>query len=230
MDDFDAPIEAPDPEERERLRSLATSVAAVAGALLVVGGGIFLMLRDAGSLHPGPASQVASPAPTRMPADASGSGAPGARPSAPSAAAATVAPGIDRTIPTAAASGLPGQYASGEIVRCSVDGQTIYSNVPCAKGPARPVPVAVNRGFRPLADRQSIYNTQVEAAQAAWVPEPQFAPESSPPSAKALQCHSLDQAIADNEDAARHPLPGWRQDQLSEEHRSLEDRRHTLRC
>ena len=103
------------------LKEFLAGVGAFLTAVIAVGGGIYVLSRDAGSLHRADTSASIS---------AAGGPAASTRPSAtpteaPLASAAT-------------------------IYRCEVHGKTVYANAPCSSRNIRPVDVFVNRGFEPV--------------------------------------------------------------------------------
>lgn len=110
-----------------KLKEILASVAAFLTAVVTVGGGIYLLLRDAGSLHGVNASSSVSAA------------------VGPTAAIAP-APSIQGSEGSA-----DGPRANGAtIYRCEVNGKTVYANVPCSSTKSRPVDVFVNKGFEPI--------------------------------------------------------------------------------
>jgi hypothetical protein len=103
------------------LKEFLAGVGAFLTAVIAVGGGIYVLSRDAGSLHRGDTSASVSTA---------------------------VAPPASMQPPTSPAEGP--RASSATIYRCEVQGKTVYANAPCSSRNIRPVDVFVNRGFEPV--------------------------------------------------------------------------------
>jgi hypothetical protein len=109
-----------------RLKESFLVAGAFLTAVVAVGGGIFVLSRDAGPLH--------------------GINAPGSidavvvMPSGPQASAVAPPPSAPRAeAPRASAA---------TIFRCEVNGKTVYANMPCSSRNIRPVDILVNQGFQ----------------------------------------------------------------------------------
>jgi hypothetical protein len=185
-----------------KLKEFLASVGAVLTAVLAVGGGIYVLSRDAGTLHGANAPPAISAAV--------------APPIAPQAA-----PAIAPAGPTASPVEAPRANAA-TIYRCEVNGKTVYANAPCSGRNIRRVDVFVNKGFEPT-------DTSTLLARPPSTGEP-VALASSNERARAERCKWIEGAIRQNEETARLPQPGWRQDQLIAEKRQLLDEKHELRC
>lgn len=139
----------------------------------------------------------------------------------------------------AVASAAPPPVQPGGIHKCSVGGQTIYTDQPCAPGKGHQLELKEDTaGLSPvrsyqsqLAEVESLHVRPapiVEPARQQAVAQPRSGAQLGP--SKEMQCKVIDDAIASVDAQLRQPHGAQQGDYWTQQRKELMDQRFALRC
>jgi hypothetical protein len=118
----------------------------------------------------------------------------------------------------------------GPIYRCSVDGKTVYADVPCDGPSSKFVETGQSAGVRTAdAGKAEKYKARVPAAKITGEPKPVPTGPSSVSAARA-RCDKLEKFIGFLDDRARQPLSGSELDSIKQEKKIWRREQSDLHC
>lgn len=132
-----------------------------------------------------------------------------------------------RNAPSAAS--VPSQNPSG-IVKCIVNGKTVYSNGSCEGATRQAVAIHDSAGIvSPPKESLAELTAKREASERAYVLRPEIKVTSIGPSSS-VECNELDKHIAYLDSVARQPHSPQTADWIREQRRVTRDRQFAIRC
>lgn len=119
----------------------------------------------------------------------------------------------------------------GQVVKCTVNGRTIYSNTDCPTG-ARTHQVQLHDTAGVVSPPKAVLSeltAQRRASEKAQVQSLQK-PVALPVPSKEIECAALDKRIEWLDSMARQPQSGQMQDWIRQERKTARDRQFAIKC